>query len=60
MHDNIVEYRKDMMKYVWGILKSDDGSTKYYGYLAVSRFVQVFETPAKVTLQGALCASSLI
>lgn len=53
MHSDIAEYRKDLMKYVWGILKSDDGNIKYYGYLTVSRFVQVFETPAKVTLQGA-------
>ena len=45
------EYRLDLIKYIWHILKSDDNSTKYFGYLAASRFVSVFETPPKITLQ---------
>lgn len=51
LHEDISEYRKDILKYVWGVLKSDDTGTKYYGYLAVIRFVAAFETPVKVTLQ---------
>ena len=38
-HEDVAEYRKDILKYVWGILKSDESGTKYYGYMAVSRLV---------------------
>jgi len=51
MHEEVGEYRKDILKYIWGILKTDNSNTKYIGYLAVSKFVAVFETPPKVILQ---------
>lgn len=51
MHEEVREYRKDILKYIWGVLKADDSNTKYIGYLAVSKFVAVFETPPKVILQ---------
>jgi transformation/transcription domain-associated protein len=51
MHEGVSEYRNDILKYIWGILKADDSNTKYIGYLAVSKFVRVFETPPKVILQ---------
>jgi len=51
IRNKLTEHRKDMIKYIWNILKSDDNGTKYFGYLVVSRFVVVFETPPKVTLQ---------
>ncbi|KAL7534798.1 hypothetical protein ACHAXR_010621, partial [Thalassiosira sp. AJA248-18] len=49
--EDMTDYRKDLLKYIWNILKLGDGTTKYYGYLAVSRFISVFDTPSKVILQ---------
>lgn len=51
MHEEIGDYRKDILKYIWGVLKADNSNTKYIGYLAVSKLVVVFETPPKVILQ---------
>ncbi|KAL3798859.1 hypothetical protein HJC23_004647 [Cyclotella cryptica] len=51
MPNDLADFRKDLIKFIWSILKSDDSSTKYYGYLAVSRLVAAFEMPPKVTLQ---------
>lgn len=51
MEEQIIDYRKDLLKYIWGILKADNSNTKYIGYLAVSKFVAAFETPPKVILQ---------
>ena len=51
MGEDVIDYRKDLIKYIWSICKNDDMGTKYFGYLAASRFVAVFETPPKVSLQ---------
>eukprot|EP01117_Protostelium_nocturnum_P005733 TRINITY_DN206_c0_g1_i10.p1 TRINITY_DN206_c0_g1~~TRINITY_DN206_c0_g1_i10.p1 ORF type:complete len:889 (+),score=318.38 TRINITY_DN206_c0_g1_i10:1235-3901(+) len=47
----LLEHRKDLIKFAWGFLKSDDLATKQHAYLMVSRFVEVFETPPKIVLQ---------
>lgn len=39
MPNDVVDFRKDLIKYIWGVLKSDDASTKYYGYLGRLLFV---------------------
>ena len=49
--EEITGYRKELLKYIWGALKCNDPTTKYHGYLAVSRFIAVFDTPSKVILQ---------
>jgi len=52
MHpEEMSNYRKDLLKYIWGALKCNDPTTKYPGYLAVSRFIAVFDTPSKVIQQ---------
>ena len=51
MHEEVGEYRKEILKYIWDILKADNSNTKYIGYVAVGKFVSVFETPPKVILQ---------
>jgi len=49
--EDMTQYRKDLLKFIWAILKCNDASTKYYAYLAVVRFIAVFDTPSKVILQ---------
>jgi hypothetical protein len=47
----VEDFRKDMIKFCWGLLKSDDTSCKSWAYLVVCRFISVFETPPKIILQ---------
>ena len=44
--EDMVDSRKDLLNFVWSVLKCDDVSTKYYAYLAVCRFISVFDTPS--------------
>jgi len=49
--DDISGYRRELLKWIWDVLKVNDPSAKYHAYLAVSRFISTFETPAKVSQQ---------
>jgi len=49
--DDISRYRRELLKWIWDVLKVNDPSTKYHAFLAVSRFICVFETPSKVSVQ---------
>ncbi|KAL9186273.1 hypothetical protein ACHAXT_005511 [Thalassiosira profunda] len=49
--EEMADYRKDILKYIWASLKDSEQSTKHHGYLAVCRFISVFDTPSKVILQ---------
>lgn len=58
--EEITEYRKELLKYIWEFLKSSEDTLKYQAYLVVSRFISVFETPPKVIIQvgKGLCRSA--
>ena len=45
------EHKKDVIKFSWSLLKSDDTSCKSWAYLNVCNFIAAFETPAKIILQ---------
>ena len=49
--DDISGYRRELLKWIWDVLKVNDPITKYHAFLAVSRFICVFETPSKVSVQ---------
>jgi transformation/transcription domain-associated protein len=50
--EEIINFRKGLLKYIWGVLtKCNDLTTKHHAYLAISRFIAVFDTPSKVVLQ---------
>lgn len=44
-------HKKDVLKFSWGLLKSEDSSCKSWAYLNVCNFIASFETPARVVLQ---------
>lgn len=48
--------RKEVVKFCWGLLKSEDTSCKGWGHLVLSRFIVAFDTAEKIVLQvfGAL------
>jgi transformation/transcription domain-associated protein len=52
----ISEYRKDVIRYSWSFLKSDDTHCKNWAYVCVCRVIAAFDTPASIILQvyGAL------
>ena len=51
MADGLTGHRKDLIKFAWNHLKSDDNTTKNWAYVNVCRFISVYETPPKIILQ---------
>lgn len=47
----VMEHRKELIRFAWNHLKSEDVTTKQSAYLLVCRFVEAYETPAKIILQ---------
>ena len=47
----IEPYRKEMVRFCWGLLKSEDASCKGWAYLVVASFIEAFETPSKIVIQ---------
>ena len=47
----LVEHRKELIKFAWNHLKSDDSTSKQWAYINVCRFIEVYETPPKIILQ---------
>ena len=49
--NELVDCRKDIIKFAWNHLKNDDVTTKHWAYVTVCRFITVYDTPAKITHQ---------
>lgn len=47
----LMDHRKDLIKFAWHHLKSDDATVKHWAYVNVCRFIEVYETPPKIILQ---------
>lgn len=47
----LVDHRKDLIKFAWNHLKAEDVSTKYWAYVNVCRFIAAYDTPPKIILQ---------
>lgn len=47
----VEDFRKEIVRFCWGLLKSDDTSCKGWAYVVVCRFIAAFETPEKIVLQ---------
>ncbi|PVU85473.1 hypothetical protein BB559_007001 [Furculomyces boomerangus] len=45
------EIRKDVIKFGWSFIRSDDSMVKHAAYVVVSAFVAAFDTPSKIVLQ---------
>jgi hypothetical protein len=48
---HVEKYGKDLIKFCWALLKSEDASCKSWAYLVVCRFASVLDTPSKIILQ---------
>lgn len=51
MYRELMEYRKELIKFAWHHLKSEDTTSKHWAYVNVCRFIEVYETPPKIILQ---------
>eukprot|EP00026_Physarum_polycephalum_P000015 Phypoly_transcript_00015.p1 GENE.Phypoly_transcript_00015~~Phypoly_transcript_00015.p1 ORF type:complete len:3639 (+),score=586.09 Phypoly_transcript_00015:159-11075(+) len=51
MTAELVDHRKDLIKFAWGHLKSEDTTSKQCAYVLVCRFIEAYETPPKIILQ---------
>jgi hypothetical protein len=49
--DALEDHRKEVIKFSWGLLKSDDLNCKNWAYLNICRFISAFETPANIVMQ---------
>jgi len=49
--EDVAPFRKDMVRFCWGLLKSEDTPCKSWAYVVVCRFISAFETPSKIILQ---------
>ncbi len=47
----LVDHRKELIKFAWNHLKSEDSTSKQWAYVNVCRFIAVYETPPKIILQ---------
>jgi transformation/transcription domain-associated protein len=51
VHEQLAPHRKDVIKFSWSLLKSDDSSCKNWACVNLCRFISVFETPPKNVVQ---------
>lgn len=47
----IVDLRKEVIKFAWALIKSEDGVTKQSAYVTIAYFIQQYETPATIVEQ---------
>ena len=47
----IEDHKKDIIKFAWSLLKSDDLHCKNWAYINVCRFISAFNTPTNVVMQ---------
>ncbi|ORX76848.1 FAT-domain-containing protein [Anaeromyces robustus] len=47
----ICNYRKDIIKLEWNLIKVDDLTCKQTAYVALARFIEAFDTPGKIVVQ---------
>jgi transformation/transcription domain-associated protein len=48
---DLVNHKKEVIKFGWNHLKRDDGSGKYHAFLNVCHFLDAYQAPEKIVLQ---------
>jgi hypothetical protein len=48
---DVKPFRKDMLKFCWGLLKCEDTPCKLWAYVVVCRLISEFDTPVKIVRQ---------
>ena len=47
----LIQHRKELIKFGWNHLKRDDSAAKYYAFLNVCHFLEAYQAPEKIVLQ---------
>jgi transformation/transcription domain-associated protein len=48
---DVEPYKKEIVKYCWGLMKSEDTPCKCWAYVVLCRFIAAFDTPIKIVHQ---------
>jgi transformation/transcription domain-associated protein len=51
VHSSLTGYRRELIKFAWNHLKTDNSPSKMWAYVTVCRFIDAYDTPAKIVLQ---------
>ena len=49
--DALVRHRKELIKFGWNHLKSEDGGAKQFAFVNVCHFLEAYQAPEKIVLQ---------
>ena len=49
--DSLVRHRKELIKFGWNHLKSEDGGAKQFAFVNVCHFLEAYQAPEKIVLQ---------
>ncbi|GJD05701.1 Transcription-associated protein 1 [Galdieria sulphuraria] len=49
--NELLEFRKELIKFGWDNLKKEDSYSKYWAFVKISRFFEAFQAPEKVVCQ---------
>ena len=49
--EEMVEHRKELVKFTWNHLKTEDSGSKNWAYINICHFIKAFDTPSKIILQ---------
>lgn len=48
----MTDYRRnDVLKFIWSVLKNNDAATKYNAYVALARFISIFDAPSNMVTE---------
>ena len=50
--EQLVNIRKELIRFGWNHLKRDDSAAKYYAFLNVCHFLEAYQAPEKIVLQA--------
>eukprot|EP01133_Synstelium_polycarpum_P011916 gene11916-13884_t len=51
MSNELIDLRKDLIKFAWNHFKNEDFTCRQSAYVLACRFIEAYETPAKIVLQ---------
>jgi hypothetical protein len=43
--------RNDLLEFIWAVLKNNNAATKNHAYMAVARFISIFDTPSSMVME---------
>jgi len=51
MGTDLGQHQKTVIRFAWDLLKSEDAKAKQWAYITISKFIVMFDSPPKITLQ---------